>query len=373
MPHKYPLSMRTRTVAFEPVRRVSRVSGLATLWLLGVLLIHSAGVFAAVGTTAMDSIAITVSDMARSEQFYSRVLSFEKVADREISGEEYERAFGIFGLRVRAVRMRLGDEYIELLQFLTPRGRPVPMDSHSDDRWFQHIAIIVSDMDTAYARLRGFGVEYVSTGPQRLPDWNPTAAGIRAFYFRDPDEHNLEILQFPAGKGLPKWQQRDGRLFLGIDHTAIVVSDTSASLHYYRDALGLQVSGESENYGTEQEHLNNVFGVHLHITSLRPERGPGVELLEYLTPRTGRPIPTDTQANDLWSWHIIMRVADPGALEAALHGARALGVTDVTGLHDRALGWGDALLAHDPDGHATLVTSDAKALADARSPSRTTH
>ena len=78
------------------------------------------------------------------------------------------------------------------------------------------------------------------------------AGGIRAFYFKDPDGHPLEILWFPEGKGDPKWQQPSDRLFLGIDHTAIVVSDTAQSLRCYRDTLGLRVAGESENYGPEQ-------------------------------------------------------------------------------------------------------------------------
>jgi catechol 2,3-dioxygenase-like lactoylglutathione lyase family enzyme len=69
-------------------------------------------------------------------------------------------------------------------------------------------------------------------------------------------------------------------MFLGIDHTAIVVGNTDASLSFYRDMLGLRVAGESENYGTEQEHLNNVFGAQLRITSLRAAAGPGIELLE---------------------------------------------------------------------------------------------
>jgi hypothetical protein len=35
--------------------------------------------------------------------------------------------------------------------------------------------------------------------------------------------------------------------------------------------------GESENYGTEQEHLNQVFGAHLRITAMRAMSGPGIE------------------------------------------------------------------------------------------------
>ena len=146
------------------------------------------------------AIGMTVSDMDASVDFYSRVLSFEKVSDVEVTGEDYERLQGVFGLRMRVVRMRLGDEFIELTEYLAPKGRPVPVDSRSNDRWFQHIAIIASDMDKAYALLRQNKVEHASTGPQRLPDWNKNAGGIKAFYFRDPDKHWLEILQFPEGK-----------------------------------------------------------------------------------------------------------------------------------------------------------------------------
>ena len=74
------------------------------------------------------AIGMTVSDMDSSVDFYSRVLSFEKVSDVEVAGEDYERLQGVFGLRMRVVRMRLGDEFIELTEYLTPKGRPVPVD-----------------------------------------------------------------------------------------------------------------------------------------------------------------------------------------------------------------------------------------------------
>jgi catechol 2,3-dioxygenase-like lactoylglutathione lyase family enzyme len=257
---------------------------------------------------------------------------------------------------MRVVRMRLGDEFIELTEYLTPKGRPVPVDSRSNDRWFQHIAIITSDMDKAYALLRQNKVEHASTGPQRLPDWNKNAGGIKAFYFRDPDKHWLEILQFPEGKGDQKWQKKD-KLFLGIDHTAIVVSDTDASLKFYRDALGLRIAGSSENYGTEQEHLNNVFGARLRITSLRAgSGGPGIEFLEYLAPRDGRPAPADARATDLFHWQttLIVNTADMFAKRLLAENSRFVSPGVVT-LSKKSLGFNKGLLARDPDGHVMAL------------------
>ena len=302
------------------------------------------------------AIGMTVSDMDASVDFYSRVLSFEKVSDVEVTGEDYERLQGVFGLRMRVVRMKLGDEFIELTEYLTPKGRPVPIDSRSNDHWFQHIAIITSDMDKAYALLRKHNVEHASTGPQRLPDWNKNAGGIKAFYFRDPDKHWLEILQFPPDKGDQKWQKQD-KLFLGIDHTAIVVADTEASLKFYRDALGLRTAGTSENYGTEQEHLNNVFGARLRITSLRAgSGGPGIEFLEYLAPRDGRPVPADARASDLFHWQttLIVNTADSFAKRLLAENSRFVSPGVVT-LSNKNLGFSKGLLARDPDGHVMAL------------------
>src|SRR5262245_35267996 len=93
---------------------------------------------------AVEVVGMTVAETDRSVDFYSNVLSFEKVSDVEVWGTEYEHLQGVFGLRMRVVRMKLGDEFIELTEYLTPKGRPIPVDSRSNDRWFQHVAIIVS-------------------------------------------------------------------------------------------------------------------------------------------------------------------------------------------------------------------------------------
>jgi catechol 2,3-dioxygenase-like lactoylglutathione lyase family enzyme len=300
---------------------------------------------------SVDSVGITVNDLDRAVAFYSNVLGFERLSEAEVTGEKYERLYGVFGLRLRTATLRLGDERVELMEFLVPRGRPIPADSKSNDGWFQHVAIIVSDMDRAYRHLRQHKVRHASSGPQLLPAWNPNAGGIEAFYFRDPDGNHLEVLRFPAGKGDPKWQRKD-ELFLGIDHTAIVVDDTDASLRFYRDALGMSIAGTSENHGAEQERLNNVFGARLRITALRASHGPGVELLEYLAPRTGRPMPADTQSNDDWHWQVnVTATIDAGDRAIRRGHYRYVSPGPV------ALGDSTGLLVRDVDGHAVMLST----------------
>ena len=247
----------------------------------------------ALGEPAVDAVshvAVPVTQLDRAVSFYE-ALDFVREDGRAADGA--------------AARMRLGREHIVLRQV---SGRPVPAQSRSNDLWFQHLAIVVSDIDRAYDIVLRAGAVPISAGPQLLPAWNPNAGGIRAVYFRDPDQHPLELIQFPAAKGEPRWQERD-RLFLGIDHTAIAASDTDRSLAFYRDRLRLRIVGTSENWGPEQEKLSGVPGAHVRITTLRATDGPGIELLHYLAPRDGSPLPPDTGPDDLWSTAIVLRSA----------------------------------------------------------------
>jgi len=333
-------------------RRGARIATLALLLWLAALHAARAGL-------RVESVGTNVADLDRSVAFFTDVLEFREVSRAEVWGEPWEQLSGVFGARLRTAELQLGGERLTLTEYVTPRGRPVPEGSRSNDHWFQHLAIVVRDIDLAYERLRQHGVRQVSTAPQTLPDWNPNAGGIRAFYFQDPDRHNLEIIWYPPGKGDPRWQRESDRLFLGIDHTAIVVDDTERSLGFYRDLLGLRVAGESENWGSEQEHLNLVFGARLRITALRAEAGPGVEFLEYLSPSDGRPTPGDLASNDLVHWQIVLVGEDAEQVRGAVgaRGGRAVS-SGVIDLPSAALGYRRGTLVRDPDGHALALAAD---------------
>src|SRR5258708_24277539 len=90
----------------------------------------------------VDAIGITVSDMDRAVNFYSKVLTFERVSDTEVAGESYEHLEVAFGLRMRVVRMRLCDEFIELTEYLATKGRPIPVLSRSNDLRILHISLL---------------------------------------------------------------------------------------------------------------------------------------------------------------------------------------------------------------------------------------
>jgi catechol 2,3-dioxygenase-like lactoylglutathione lyase family enzyme len=305
--------------------------------------------------TKVETVGITVKEMGPSLKFYTEVLGFKKISDSEYKGESYEKLEGIFGLNMRVVRLQLGDEFIELTDYLTTGGRSIPEDAKSNDLFFQHIAIVVSDMDKAYQQVKKFNVEYVSTAPQTLPKSIPGAEGIRAFYFHDPDNHNLELIYFPAGKGQDKWQKNSGKIFLGIDHTAIGVSNTESSHKFYRDMLGIERKGDSWNKGVEQEHLNNVEGASLHITGYRAAEGPGVEFLQYLKPGPGKAYPSDSRTDDIWHWQTTLIVDDAESLYNKLKTTGSIFISkelvhqQINGVHTKSF------IVRDPDGHAMLI------------------
>jgi catechol 2,3-dioxygenase-like lactoylglutathione lyase family enzyme len=347
---------RLGTVGSDPVKRVVAA-------LLGVVLASVGRVepraLSRTRPPRIDAVVVAVADLDRAERFYTDVLTFSKESQREGPFESVDRLTGVSGSSVRVASLRLGSERVALIEYQTPRGRVVPIDSRSDDRWFQHLAIVVSDMDAAFTRLAERKTARISARPQTIPSWNTAARGIRAFYFRDPDNHPLELISFPADKGDPRWHSASGGLFLGIDHTAIVVGDTQRSVGFYSRALGLTKAGESLNYGIEQEQLNGVVGSRVRITSLRARGGgPGIELLEYLAPRNGRLIPVDSVASDLWFSETVVAVDD---FRSALLVIRNAGGTVVSRAPTtiEPIGTGGALgvVARDPDGHGLLVRS----------------
>jgi catechol 2,3-dioxygenase-like lactoylglutathione lyase family enzyme len=315
--------------------------------------------------TTVAAVSITVEDMEREIDFFTKTLDFQKVKEETFTGQSVAALFGLGEtgtISVRAVTLQLGNEQIRLLDFEGIESRPIAPDTKSNDLWFQHLAIVVSDMDKAYQRLLAQKVVHVSTAPQTLPTYLPNAAGIKAFYFRDPEGHNLELIGFPPDKGNPKWQSTEltskmvhpdtiGNLFLGIDHTAIAISDNDNSFAFYRDGLGLDWGGHSENYGTEQEHLNQVFGARLDINGLHATNGFGVEFLRYIAPPNGRKIPSDTRPSDLWYYQTEILVENIEELKEKLkkQGFQSISNSKVQ------MGQSEEWLLRDPDGHAVLL------------------
>ena len=110
------------------------------------------------------------------------------------------------------------------------------------------------------------------------------------------------------------------------------------------------------NFGTEQEHLNNVKGARLQITGLRAGRGPGIEFLQYLTPTDGRAYPADERANDVVHWETTIIVPSVDSAVALLRRDKFRLLTPrPVELPDSTIGFRRGILARDPDGHVVQL------------------
>jgi catechol 2,3-dioxygenase-like lactoylglutathione lyase family enzyme len=259
-------------------------------------------------------ISRVVSVIDRAEEFH-RALGFNVVSRGPVDPATLTALGAEDGDAAETV-LRLGGEEIALVHF-TRCGRPCPRDNRSDDLWFQHLAIVVRDMDAAYAVLCAQpGWQPITIGgPQTLP---PANGAVRAFKFRDPDGHPLELIWFSPGQGRPVWQAGSaGRLFVGIDHSALSISSTPRSLAFYT-GLGFHMSGDSINRGPAQERLDALPGVEVHVTGLRlnPTSGPGLELLAYRPP--GRPAPDSTICDQVTDWVSLATELPRGTRRCAL-------------------------------------------------------
>lgn len=73
------------------------------------------------------------------------------------------------------------------------------------------------------------------------------------------------------------------KIVMGYRHTGIIVEDMSASLHFYRDLLGLKVI---QDFSDNSDYINTITGIsggNVHMVKLETEDKKFViELLEYL-------------------------------------------------------------------------------------------
>lgn len=213
----------------------------------------------------------SVTNLRRSIAFYCNALGFEVIDTRR-------------GPAAEAV-LALGGERIVLTEH-TPFGTDWPQPAMGPNLRFQHIAIVTSDMDAAFQRLRGHAAVAISRGgPQRLP---AASGGVRAFKFRDLDAHPLELIQFPPGRAAARWHGVARRLgpTLGIDHAAISVVDVDSSIAFYQ-RFGFKLGSRQLNHGAEQARLDGLTFAKVDVVTLLPAHAdsPHLELLGYLVPK----------------------------------------------------------------------------------------
>ena len=310
------------------------------------------------------SIAQTTKNIDEQMRWYSETLGF-KAGKREIlEGKWLNELLGISDAVVDRVILHLGDEELELWEFQKKadlnnnnfEGEVIPVDSKSNDLWFQHICIVVKDIEEAFRKGADKSAQ-ISSRPQTLPEWNTGAANIKAVKFKDIHGHSLELLNFPEDKGDIRWHKNQIDLFKGIDHTAIGVSDTQKSIEFYNGILNLELVGQGTNYGKEQDEMDGLENTKVLISTLRPSNhGMGIELLDYQLPNQKRRPRINPKTTDLNEWRVILLVENLRDIYTRLkssNSSKSLG--SIVSIPENIWGGVTACQIRDPDGHALLL------------------
>lgn len=268
----------------------------------------------------ISAIQLNVTSMERAVTFYEAGLGFAI----EKRGET-------------ATTLLLGGERLDLVQ-VPSSAAPYPPEPAANDPWFQHFAIRVSDMTTAYARLAQQQQKPISIGgPQQLP---PSTGSAIAYKFRDPDGHPLELSFVPGGPQVSAASSP----FLTIDHTALAVADIETSVGFWVGMLGLRETGRLLNQGPTQWRLDGLRGALVDIVVLQvAEGGPHIELLHYRNPISGQE-PRRAGLEDIAATRLRIRATPALTDEVLLRVEKQAEV-------------GCGLVFADPDGHLVELSS----------------
>lgn len=295
-------------------------------------------------------ICLVCRDVEATARFYEAAFGFVREDEEQAGSGASADALSVASGSARTIFLRLGDQSISLLD-IRPQGQRYPDGVCGANLLFQHFAIVVGDMRSAYERLRAHdGWTAISTGgPERLP---ASSGGVTAFKFRDPEGHPLELLAFPEGSAKARRQRDAATPFLGIDHSALSVADTSRSLSFYR-RLGLTPGQRSLNTGREQDRLDGMPGVQVEVTALAPSASPTphVELLCYRSSVRAPP----AAINDVAATRLVLEAGDIEAVQTLCRQVPEAIVAGLREFEDRSA----RALLRDPDGHLVLLESPA--------------
>ncbi|CAM5644267.1 glyoxalase [Streptomyces pilosus] len=157
---------------------------------------------------SVNHVGITVSDLDRSLDFYTRLLGGEHVGSWERSGPRIDAVTGYPGVVVRQAFIRLleGAALIELLQYVGGSGQRVEPDHGHVG--VAHVAVDVTGLDALLARLRGEDVTVLS---EPIVASEGPLEGHRVVYVLDPDRVRVELVEAPHQTGAGSGTERPAR------------------------------------------------------------------------------------------------------------------------------------------------------------------
>lgn len=138
---------------------------------------------------AFHHVGISTVDMERSLTFYRDLLGCEVLSDSTwpAGTEVADRITGLEGSSARMVMLKAGAAHIELFQYASPTPKPRDPNTGVNDHGFNHLGILVADVDATYKRLKEAGVRF------HCPPVD-MGGNTKVTYGRDPDGNVFELM-----------------------------------------------------------------------------------------------------------------------------------------------------------------------------------
>lgn len=132
---------------------------------------------------------ISTPDIDRLMEFYCGLLGFEFVTELNWTpAPEVDQVMDAKDVAGRAVMLRAGNAYLELLQFSSPPPKAREGKRSLIDHGISHFCINVENLDFEVERLSAKGVKF-NAPPME------TGMPFRLTYARDPDENSIEFME----------------------------------------------------------------------------------------------------------------------------------------------------------------------------------
>ena len=137
--------------------------------------------------SGLEHVALSVSNLDRSLEFYTKAMGLELARVIECPPEMgLGNVAGMPGCSARIAHLQSANVMLELFEYHDPEGRPIPMDRKQADIGLIHIGFSSTDARGDYKRLKEQGVEFFSDPIEFRP-------GVWLFYFRGPDGEVCEL------------------------------------------------------------------------------------------------------------------------------------------------------------------------------------
>ncbi|MBU0683449.1 MAG: VOC family protein [Candidatus Omnitrophota bacterium] len=151
----------------------------------------------------INHINIVVANLERSVKFYTDVLGFKEVKRAKLQGEWIEKIVGLKNVSadVAYVVPPSGALRIELLEYSSPKGENVDINSLANTVGLRHIAFQVEGIYDFVVRLKEKNVKFISS-PVKVPGSTiQHDEGYKILcYFLDPDGAILELAEYVKSK-----------------------------------------------------------------------------------------------------------------------------------------------------------------------------